>query len=315
MTDAPTLYITRGLPASGKTTFAEKWVAEDPTHRHRVNRDDLRAMLNGSHFEKGVTEKAVIRARDALMTALLKLGISVISDDTNLPQRTARDLRDLAVRNGATFDIIDFTHVSLRECLDREMERGKLGDPAEGQTVIKDMHQRFLAGKTLPLPWPDPHDRDGAPSEDTWVPYEPCPDKPKAVVVDIDGTVALMAGRDPFDESLVHLDRPNQRVIDAVLAHASGWNATILFRSGRTDGCFSATYEWLKEHATADHIPWNLRMRKKGDTRKDNLVKHEMLDELRGEWDIIGVYDDRNQVVEMWRACGLTVFQVAEGKF
>lgn len=37
-----TLTITRGLPGSGKSTWAKAWTAADPTCRARVNRDDLR---------------------------------------------------------------------------------------------------------------------------------------------------------------------------------------------------------------------------------------------------------------------------------
>ena len=44
----PTLVITRGLPASGKTTKAREWVAADPVRRARVNRDDVRAQLHDS---------------------------------------------------------------------------------------------------------------------------------------------------------------------------------------------------------------------------------------------------------------------------
>ena len=36
------LFITRGVPASGKSTFAMRWVAEKPDSRSRVNRDDIR---------------------------------------------------------------------------------------------------------------------------------------------------------------------------------------------------------------------------------------------------------------------------------
>ena len=37
--------------------------------------------------------------------------------------------------------------------------------------------------------------------------------------------------------------------------------------------------------------------------------------EIRHRWAVTGVFDDRAQVVRMWRALGLTVFQVAEGNF
>lgn len=310
----PLLLITRGLPASGKTTFAEAWVAEEPTRRARVNRDDIRRMLNKSHYEKGVTEKAVTVARDALITSLLKLGLSVVNDDTNLPQRVARGLRDLAVRNGASFDIKDMTDVDVLVCHDRNNSREDRDEPFVPEDVITDMHTRYLAGKPHPLPWPDPHDRDGAPSEEKFDPWIPDDSLPPVLIVDIDGTVALRGTRDPFDESLVHEDRPNWPVLDAVFADAQGWNAKILFRSGRTDGCHDATYNWFAK-IVPDNLKWDLEMRKKGDMRKDSIVKYEMLEKLRGKVNILRVYDDRNQVVEMWRSLGLTVLQVADGNF
>jgi hypothetical protein len=59
-----------------------------------------------------------------------------------------------------------------------------------------------------------------------------------------------------------------------------------------------------------------LFMRPAGDTRKDSIVKREIFDaEIAHRWRVIGVFDDRRQVVRMWRALGLTVFQVAEGDF
>jgi predicted kinase len=39
------LFITVGLPASGKSTYSKKWVEESPKTRVRVNRDDIRRML------------------------------------------------------------------------------------------------------------------------------------------------------------------------------------------------------------------------------------------------------------------------------
>ena len=39
------LILCQGIQGSGKSTYAKKWVAEDPEHRVRLNYDDLRNML------------------------------------------------------------------------------------------------------------------------------------------------------------------------------------------------------------------------------------------------------------------------------
>ena len=57
----PTLHITRGLPASGKSTWAREWVAEDPASRAEVNRDQLRLMMHGGFVN---AEMQITAARD-----------------------------------------------------------------------------------------------------------------------------------------------------------------------------------------------------------------------------------------------------------
>jgi predicted kinase len=307
----PTLYITRGLPASGKTTKARAWVAEDPVRRARVNRDDLRAQLHDSVHVKqdddtAGTERTIIAARDAQITALLRRGIDVVCDDTNLPTRTARDLRRLAVLAGAGFEVWDLADVPYDECLGRNAQReGRARVPDDR---ILDMYQRYVKGKPYPLPLP----AEKADAVEV-VPYEPPAGAPPAVMVDIDGTVALMTGRSPFDETRVHEDRANHAVISAVQAmHAAGH--AVIFCSGRTDACREATEKWLAEHVA---VPYEaLHMRAAGDMRKDSIVKAEIFDrEIRHKFNVVAVFDDRNQVVDAWRAIGLTVFQVAPGDF
>ena len=89
---------------------------------------------------------------------------------------------------------------------------------------------------------------------------------------------------------------------------------TVLLVTGRSDECQFETINWLVENLVPFHA---LYMRKAGDYREDSIVKSELLDKLRGEWgsDIAGVFEDRSQVVQMYRSKGLRVFQVAEGKF
>lgn len=81
----PTLHFTRGLPASGKTTWARVWTAEHRGGRARVNRDDLRTMLDSGEYLKGVTEQRVIAIRDAAILDLLHRGYDVVCDDTTCP--------------------------------------------------------------------------------------------------------------------------------------------------------------------------------------------------------------------------------------
>lgn len=301
------LLITRGLPGCGKTTLAREWVAADREHRARVNRDDIRAMLDDGQFVKGVTEPRVLAARDAAILSLLSKGVDAICDDTNLPQRTARDLAKLAKRAGAVLTVIDLTDVPLGTCLERNAARTDKHPVPEA--AIRDMRARYLAGRAFPLPLPE----EPASEADGLARYEPKPGTPKALLVDIDGTTALMCARSPFDETRVHEDRPNLPVI-AVIRAMSAAGSAIVFLSGRTDACRTATYEWLLEHV---RVPFQgLYMRPSGDMRKDAIVKRELFDRhIRDSYDVACVLDDRDQVVEMWRALGLTCLQVAAGNF
>ena len=55
----------RGLPGSGKSTYAKSLLAETPNAYKRINRDELRAMFDNSHWSKG-NEKYVKQVRDLL---------------------------------------------------------------------------------------------------------------------------------------------------------------------------------------------------------------------------------------------------------
>jgi len=141
---------------------------------------------------------------------------------------------------------------------------------------------------------------------------------------DLDGTLAdlthrlhfISNGNKDWDGFFAACDDdcPIQTVVDTCrLLKKAG--ATILLVSGRSDAVRDKTWKWLKDC----EVPFDgLYMRKAGDHRQDNIVKSELLDELAATWDIkkiVGVFEDRNQVVEMYRERGLRVFQVAEGNF
>lgn len=310
-----TLTITRGLPASGKTTYAHDWVAAAPPGeiRMRVNRDDLRAMTLPTRsegvFERPLEEKVSVAQR-AQVEALLRAGVSVIVDDTNLRLKYARAWADLAADVGVEFGYVDVL-TDPDECVRRDRLRGIRGGRVVGEQVIRDMAARF-GGKRHPI-------EPSAPAEvpAPWT-YVPDPTLPRAVLVDIDGTVALIGDRGRYDESMVGVDLPHQVVIDVVRAlHAAGWE--IVFASGRGSGCYQETMGWLDRYVDLPMYDglrgYHLFMRPQGDTRKDSIVKIEMLREIIKTWQIDFAIDDRRQVVQAWRAAGLTVLDVADGDF
>jgi tRNA uridine 5-carbamoylmethylation protein Kti12 len=137
------LIIIRGLPAAGKTTCATQWVAEDRRCRVRVNRDDLRAMIDGGVHVEGVTEERIINAEFTLIQAFLCDGLDVICDDTNLPERTVDQLRDEAKDEGASFEIIDMRDVPLETCIERNAARER----QVPEKVIRDMHFKYIEGR------------------------------------------------------------------------------------------------------------------------------------------------------------------------
>jgi tRNA uridine 5-carbamoylmethylation protein Kti12 len=144
---APVLRAYRGLPGSGKTTAAREWVAADPGSRARVNRDDLRAMVHDGAFIDGVTEPVIRRARDALIRSLLRRGVSVAVDDTNLPDAVIGYLEQLAQSAKATLEVIDLRDVPLQTCISRDAARPD--ESRVGAIKIEGMHRRYIEPERL----------------------------------------------------------------------------------------------------------------------------------------------------------------------
>ena len=127
------------------------------------------------------------------------------------------------------------------------------------------------------------------------------------MIVDIDGTLAHHHGvRNIFEWGKVNLDKPDTLVVEVVRG-LRAQNIRIVVTSGRDDICKPQTWVWLREHLGFD--PADLLMRVTGDTRRDCIVKKEILfNQIAPKYAVIGAIDDRPQVVMgCWLPLGIQV--------
>lgn len=149
------------------------------------------------------------------------------------------------------------------------------------------------------------------------------------IICDIDGTLCtdehrnhiLQEGRTSehwgryFD--LCHLDPPVHAVIEVLRAFANRYDGTgypykIHLMTARVDTVKRKTLDWLEEHK----VPYDSVTFRPADSRvQDNVLKTKWADELGGPDRVLFVLEDRQRVVDAWRAAGYTCFQVARGDF
>lgn len=130
------LTITRGLPGSGKTT----WAKAQPD-AWRVNRDDIRAMFTGPwDYSNTVMERLVTSLQYEMIRVLLSRGRHVIVDDTNMRWTDVNALIKLAQESYALVKVKEFLHVPVEVCVERDSARMH----PVGREVIMGMYQRYM---------------------------------------------------------------------------------------------------------------------------------------------------------------------------
>lgn len=299
--------LPRGIPGSGKSTYVKNQLAMHPPGTAvRLNNDDLSMMLYnelwGNMFNNA-SKELLHHLRLAMLETFLKQEYitHIYVDNTNLATNTVKALQDVALLHGAEFIVVDdFLDVPIDVCIERDSKR----DRVVGADIIRKMAKPVEKLKPWVLPEVPVIERYDNTNQDL----------PEVIICDIDGTLALMDGRTPYDYSLVHTDKPYCAVVDLVY---DMWDAgvPIVFMSGRSDDSREHTAAWLNEHVIAG--PLDLHMRKTGDFRPDWIVKHELFQEhIAGKYRVRFVLDDRDQVINLWRRkLGLPTFQVADGDF
>ena len=289
-TKNPKLLCLRGLPGSGKTTYARElankgWV--------RVNKDDLRAMLNNSKFSKE-NESYVLSLRDEIIISSLVQGKNVVVDDTNLDPKHLIHFESIAGEFLSDFEI-RFFDVDVNECI----RRNALREKPVPEKVIYTMYERYIKPPVKTVEYDD--------------------NKEECIIVDIDGTLAHIAdGRSPYDASRAMNDSLDDAVsVITAMFYNHGYRVIIL--TGRHEEHRQVTEEWLEANGV-EYDELYTRMEydvdEKGNRLDDKVVKQRLYEtHVKERFNVKFVLDYRNSVVQKWRSLGLKCFQVAEGNF
>lgn len=292
------IILTQGIQGSGKSTFARKWVEEDPINRVRWNNDDCRRMC-GPYW---------VQERESFITSLRKTFIhyamidkkDIIVDDMNLNPRTIgyyeRIVEAYNKQNSNKYELEykQFFDVSVEECILRDSFR----DNPVGEEIIRKTYKKYAL-----------YIRDCQNTKILDKMQEINSDKPACVLVDLDGTLNYALYRPWYgkDAAIQMInDKPNIGLV--LLLQNLSKDIKIIIMSGRSEGDEANTsLAWLSNYG----IKYEQAIfRKEGDYRKGEVVKLENYNTyIKDKYNVIAVFEDDDKCIKMYKDLGLNVLK------
>ena len=275
----------KGLPGSGKSTFAKQFV-KDSGNAGRINRDDLRAMVFDNVWS-GKREDVIVQIEKAIAEVLLKNKLTPVIDDTNLTKKHEDMWKNFSTENVVEFNI-ETMPTSLQECINRD----RLREKPVGEAII----QRMALDSGL---------IDFGSKKIIWV--------------DVDGTLANGEHREHFVTLAGNRTKKDwygyftEMINDIPVQHIVDWvnelskDYTICIVSGRPDTYQLETLYWLRHVAKVnfDYV----FLRRGSDKRPDSETKGDILAKLPKENILFGL-DDRPSIVSLLRKNQVMVIPV-----
>ena len=300
------LFILVGAPGSGKSTFARYFLRTEDNWI-RVNRDDFRLMQFGDSLMIPFYEERISKMVEASVLTLLKSDTNVIIDATNTSLRTIQDMIHTYTEYAdISFKVFDLPVDELvKRCDKRYEETGKFISKSVVERNVANLKHTLEKFDFAPIPRKVQVATTSYATQDK--------NLPKAVICDLDGTLSLLNGRDPYNAATCDNDLLNEPVA-ATLKMAKQRGYQVILLSGREGKFREPTVRFLDKHQIGYDL---LLMRTSNDFRKDNIIKRELFEgEIQGKYFVEFLLDDRNQVVDMWRKdLHLPCFQVNYGDF
>lgn len=144
------LLVLQGLPASGKSTYAVKWVNEDPEHRLRINQDSIRTMFGKYWLE----DKLQLKKRESITSnitmELLKQSMfnqfDIVLDNMNLNSKILDAIEDYINYFNIKFTDLQAYQIEyklFKEPLNVLINRDSKRDKSVGVDVITNLYNKY----------------------------------------------------------------------------------------------------------------------------------------------------------------------------
>lgn len=303
-----------GISGSGKSVTARNLIKNSVNPTIIVSRDGVRRLLFGfndynikefynNKEERAKMEMEVNRYSDTLIYDALERGHDVILDETHLHYKFLKDLQYWNVPV-----TILHTMCPLDVAISRDGQRLQ----SVGEEIIKVQYQKHTSLverlENEPINF-KPFVKNNYSKE-----------KQDVIIFDIDGTIAHKGRRNPYDMSKVNLDTVDVFTMDVMkgllkLSLEPNSNFTVMLCSGREKKSLLKTIEWLYNKGVENPNEIPMLFRSNGDTRADWKVKQEFWEEISEHYNIVGMFDDRLQVVRRARMLGYKVLNVEYNNF
>ncbi|SVA66723.1 uncharacterized protein METZ01_LOCUS119577, partial [marine metagenome] len=133
-------------------------------------------------------------------------------------------------------------------------------------------------------------------------------EKINAIIVDLDGTLAILNNRGPFEWENVENDNLNRPIAELIAMSQKHSYKTIIL-SGRDEAASEKTIKWLNQN---DIIYDKLYLRPSNNQMSNADYKRMIfINEIQAKYNVLFILEDLPEVVKMWRDdFDLTVFQI-----
>ena len=301
------IILLQGPPRSGKTTWAESYKYSVPvnTYVYVINTEDLGWKSDGKSYIINTLDSVLETERQTILDKFNRypnLDWDIIVDAYNINPKRVQAFDELAQELGVEL-VIKQLYIPCAESCKRNKAIGVRSKEYIPMGVIAKFYDTFY------------HERYRDELTDKRVIRQPEPTLPLCIICDLDATLALHQGREPFEWGRLLTDKIDPRLRDLLNFHMAN-GTKVFFLTGRNKCAQRDTLKWLQDPKQGLNNRWELITRSQRDFSSGEVYKRKMYEQqIQDKYNVLCVFEDSNKCVSMWRELGLLTCQVANSDY